>query len=41
MASVFKFPKSALTWTIVYTDQHGKRRKKKGYTDKRESERLE
>jgi integrase len=40
MASVFKFPKSALTWTIVYTDQHGKRRKKKGYTDKRESERL-
>ena len=40
MASVFKFPKSALTWTIVYTDQHGKRRKKKGYADRRESERL-
>jgi integrase len=40
VASVFKFPKNALTWTVVYTDQHGKRRKKKGYTDKRESERL-
>ena len=40
MASVFKSPKNALTWTIVYTDHRGKRRKKKGYTDKRESERL-
>ena len=40
MASVFKSPKNAPTWTIVYTDEHGARRKKKGYTDKRESERL-
>jgi hypothetical protein len=40
VASVFKSPKNAPTWTIVYADEHGKRRKKKGYTDKRESERL-
>ena len=40
MASVFKSPKNAPRWTIVYTDEHGKRRKKQGYTDKRETERL-
>ena len=40
MASVFKFPENAAKWTILYTDENGKRRKKVGYTDKRESERL-
>src|SRR6516165_5786479 len=40
VATVFKAPKNASTWTIVYTDHRGKRRKKKGYTDRRESERL-
>ena len=37
MASVFK-AKGKSEYTIVYTDEHGKHRK--GYTDKRESERL-
>ena len=40
MASVFKFPANAVKWTILYTDENGKRRKKAGYSDKRESERL-
>lgn len=31
MASVFKLQGKA-EYTIVYTDEHGKRRKKKGYT---------
>jgi integrase len=39
MASVFK-SKGASAYTVLYMDEHGKRRKKKGYTDKRESERL-
>jgi integrase len=39
MASVFK-AKGNAEYTIVYTDEHGKRRKKRGYTDKRESDRL-
>jgi site-specific recombinase XerD len=39
MASVFKV-KGATRYTIVFTDEHGKRRKKRGYTDKRESDRL-
>jgi hypothetical protein len=40
MASVFKFPKNAKKRSIFYTDENGKRRKKTGYTDTRESERL-
>jgi integrase len=39
MASVFK-SKGKAEYTIVYTDEHGDRRKKKGYTDKRVTERL-
>ena len=39
MASVFKAA-GAKVYSVVYTDQRGKRRKKKGYTDKRESEKL-
>ena len=39
MASVFK-SKGATKWTILYTDENGKRRKKAGYTDRRETERL-
>jgi integrase len=39
MASVFK-SKGKTEYTIVYTDEHGKRRKKRGYTDKKESDRL-
>ena len=39
MASVFK-AKGAAKYTILYTDENGSRRKKRGYTDKRESERL-
>ena len=39
MASVFK-TKGATRYTIVFTDEHGRRRKKRGYTDKRESDRL-
>ena len=39
MASVFK-SKGKSEYTIFYVDEHGKRRKKKGFTDKRESERL-
>jgi site-specific recombinase XerD len=39
VASVFK-SKGSSFHTIVYTDEHGRRRKKKGYKDKRESERL-
>jgi hypothetical protein len=39
MASVFK-AKGSSAYTVLYMDEHGKRRKKKGYTDKRESERL-
>ena len=34
VASVFKI-KGKKEYTIVYTDEYGKRRKKKGYTDKR------
>jgi hypothetical protein len=37
VASVFKSKGNAY-YTIVYTDEHGRRRKKKGYSDKRESE---
>ncbi len=40
MASVFKATKNAERYTILYYDEHGKRRKKMGYSDKRESERL-
>jgi integrase len=40
MASVFKFPKTSKVWTILYTDEHGNRRKKKGYTDKAETKRF-
>jgi integrase len=39
MASVFKAD-GATKYTILYNDEHGKRRKKIGYTDKRESERF-
>jgi integrase len=39
VASVFK-PKGKAEYYVVYTDENGKRRKKKGYTDKRESERF-
>src|SRR5262245_12289089 len=39
MASIFKAA-GAKKYTIVYTDKDGKRRKKAGYTDKKESERL-
>ena len=39
MASVFKV-KGKSEYTLVYTDEHGKRRKKRGFTDKRETERL-
>lgn len=39
MASVFKID-GAAKYTILYRDENGKRRKKAGYTDKRESERL-
>ncbi len=39
MASVFR-TKSATKYTIVYTDESGRRRKKQAFTDKRESERL-
>jgi hypothetical protein len=40
MASVFKAKKSATRYTIMYYDEHGKRRKKIGYTDKRESQKY-
>ena len=39
MASIFK-SKGKAEYTVLYMDEHGRRRKKKGYTDKRESERL-
>jgi integrase len=39
MASVFK-AKGAEKYTILFADEHGKRRKKIGYVSKRESERL-
>jgi hypothetical protein len=39
MASVFK-AKGAEKCTILYTDEHGERRKKIGCVSKRESERL-
>ena len=39
MASVFK-TKSSDRYTILYYDENGTRRKKTGYTDKRESQRL-
>ncbi len=39
MASVFK-TKGAEKFTILYTDEHGKRRKKIGYISKRDTERL-
>jgi hypothetical protein len=39
VASVFK-ANGKSEYTILYVDEHGRRRKKKGYTDKRESERL-
>jgi integrase len=39
VASVFK-AKGANEYTILFFDEHGRRRKKRGYTDKRESERL-
>jgi integrase len=39
MASVFKID-GAKRYTIVWTDENGRRRKKAGYTDRRESERL-
>ena len=39
MASVFK-PEGSKKYIIVYADEHGRRRKKTAYTDKRESERL-
>jgi site-specific recombinase XerD len=37
VASIFK-SKGKSEYTIVYTDEHGKRRKKRGYTDKRETQ---
>ena len=43
MASVFKPKikgKESEKWFILYTDQHGKRRKKIGYISKRDTERL-
>ena len=39
MSTVFKVKGNAV-YTVVYTDEKGRRRKKKGYSDKRESERL-
>ena len=39
MASVFK-PAGKSEYYIVYTDENGKRRKKQGYTDKRETQEL-
>jgi integrase len=39
MATVFK-PAGADKWQINYTDEHGKRRKKIGYPDKKRSDRL-
>jgi site-specific recombinase XerD len=39
VASVFK-SKGKAEYTIVYTDENGDRRKKKGYTDKRETQEL-
>jgi integrase len=39
MASVFKSPGKS-KYTILYTDEHGDRRKKVGYTDKSRSERF-
>ena len=39
MASVFK-AKGAAKHTILFTDEHGRRRKKTGYVSKRETERL-
>src|SRR5262245_16890264 len=39
MASVFK-AKGAKKFTIIYTDEHGKRRKKRGYSDKGETMKL-
>jgi site-specific recombinase XerC len=39
VASVFK-PEGSKKYVIVYSDEHGRRRKKTAYTDKRESERL-
>jgi integrase len=39
VASVFK-PEGAKKYVIVYADEHGRRRKKTAYTDRRESERL-
>ena len=39
MASVFK-PAGADKWMINFTDQHGKRRKKIGYPDKKRTDRL-
>ena len=40
MASVFKSEMAATKYTILYYDENSKRRKKTGYTDKRESERM-
>jgi hypothetical protein len=37
MASVFKSPPGAPTWTILYTDENGKRRKRKGYSKKQDT----
>jgi integrase len=40
VASVFKAKPSDDRYTIMYYDENGKRRKKMGYTDKRESQKL-
>ncbi len=40
MASVFKAKTTDERYTIMYYDEHGKRRKKIGYSDKRESQRY-
>ena len=40
MASVFKAKKSDERYTIMYYDENGQRRKKIGYSDKRESQKL-
>ena len=40
MASVFKATKNAKCYTIMYYDVNGKRRKKKGYSDNRQSQEL-
>jgi hypothetical protein len=40
MASVFKAEKGDTRYTILYYDENGKRRKKVGFTDKKETERL-